>query len=178
MQHLSPLPRRDKRRTSHPWLWHWQNGWHLQSYGRTSRTERDGCGVGDDRPVDGRIKIFGGAGVEAFFQSSTRVPCKFLKFTSGGQLVHINAENDVEVWDLEKQTLGCSLRWESKITAFTEIPGTQFMLIHPSFFLKPSICCSVSSSQDRDYKLIVLVDAPVLNCKEKEYNYRIFLKHS
>lgn len=128
--------------------------------------------------VDGRIKIFGGAGVEAFFQSSTRVPCKFLKFTSGGQLVHINAENDVEVWDLEKQTLGCSLRWESKITAFTEIPGTQFMLIHPSFFLKPSICCSVSSSQDRDYKLIVLVDAPVLNCKEKEYNYRIFLKHS
>ncbi|XP_073394208.1 uncharacterized protein [Physcomitrium patens] len=29
--------------------------------------------------VDGRIKIFGGAGVEAFFQSSTRVPCKFLK---------------------------------------------------------------------------------------------------
>lgn len=31
---------------------------------------------------DGRIKIFGGAGVEAFFQSSTRVPCKFLKVSN------------------------------------------------------------------------------------------------
>lgn len=52
--------------------------------------------------LNGQIKVLGAPGVEALFLSPTRAPCKFLQFTSEGrQLVHITAQNEIEVQDLQ-----------------------------------------------------------------------------
>jgi len=78
--------------------------------------------------LNGQIKVLGAPGVEALFLSPTRAPCKFLQFTSGGgQLVHITAQNEIEMWDLGNQEKICTLKWESDITSFTVIEDTQLM---------------------------------------------------
>ncbi|CAM6044887.1 unnamed protein product [Sphagnum compactum] len=80
--------------------------------------------------LDGRIKLFGLPGVEILLQSPTPAPCKFLKFMNNGeQLVQITTQNNIEIWNLEKQELACSLKWEHDITAIAMLQGTPYMYI-------------------------------------------------
>jgi WD40 repeat protein len=88
--------------------------------------------------LDGRIKLFGLPGVEILLQSPTPAPCKFLKFMNNGeQLVQITTQNNIEIWNLEKQELACSLKWEHDITAIAMLQGTPYMYLflnsHGSF---------------------------------------------
>ncbi|CAK9192647.1 unnamed protein product [Sphagnum jensenii] len=80
--------------------------------------------------LDGRIKLFGLPGLEILLQSPTPAPCKFLKFMNNGeQLVQITTQNNIEIWNLEKQELACSLEWEHDITAIAMLQGTPYMYI-------------------------------------------------
>ncbi|CAK9191089.1 unnamed protein product [Sphagnum troendelagicum] len=80
--------------------------------------------------LDGRIKLFGLPGLEILLQSPTPAPCKFLKFMNNGeQLVQITTQNNIEIWNLEKQELACSLKWEHDITAIATLQGTPYMYI-------------------------------------------------
>ncbi|CAK9858240.1 unnamed protein product [Sphagnum jensenii] len=80
--------------------------------------------------LDGRIKLFGLPGLEILLQSPTPAPGKFLKFMNNGeQLVQITTQNNIEIWNLEKQELACSLKWEHDITAIATLQGTPYMYI-------------------------------------------------
>ncbi|CAM6091418.1 unnamed protein product [Calypogeia fissa] len=79
---------------------------------------------------DGRIKILGAVGVEGLFHSSSCVPCKFLEFLNNrGLLVHVNTQNDIEVWDVEQRELVYWTKWEDEITSFNVLQGSSFMFL-------------------------------------------------
>jgi syntaxin-binding protein 5 len=48
---------------------------------------------------------------------------------NGEQLVQITTQNNIEIWNLEKQELACSLKWEHDITAIATLQGTPYMYI-------------------------------------------------
>ncbi|KAG0570226.1 hypothetical protein KC19_6G145700 [Ceratodon purpureus] len=80
--------------------------------------------------LDGRIKLFGAPGIEALLQSPLRAPCKYLEFMNhGGQLVSVTTQNDIEVWNLGKLELACSIKWEHDITAIAVLQGTTYMYL-------------------------------------------------
>lgn len=79
---------------------------------------------------DGRIKVFGAAGLENFLQSSKQSPIRFLQFLNNqGLLVSTNAENDIEVWDISTVRLVGSQKWEKDVTALAVIQDTIFLYI-------------------------------------------------
>ncbi|XP_057979666.1 uncharacterized protein LOC131165686 isoform X2 [Malania oleifera] len=80
--------------------------------------------------LDGRIKVIGGDNIEGLLISPNRSPFKNLEFLHNqGLLVSVSNENDVQVWDLEHRCLASSVLWESNITAFSVIYGTNYMYI-------------------------------------------------
>lgn len=79
---------------------------------------------------DGRIKVIGGDNIECLLVSPKPVPLKNLEFLQNqGFLVSVSNENVVQVWDLERRRLASNLRWESNISAFSVVCGTNYMYI-------------------------------------------------
>ncbi|PON51137.1 WD repeat containing protein [Parasponia andersonii] len=80
--------------------------------------------------LDGRIKVIGGDGIEGIFISPKQLPYKNIEFLQNqGYLVSILNDNDIQIWNLERRCLVCCLHWESSITAFTAIHGSNFMYV-------------------------------------------------
>ncbi|XP_051121532.1 uncharacterized protein LOC127244960 isoform X2 [Andrographis paniculata] len=78
--------------------------------------------------LDGRIKVVGGDNIEALLISPKALPFKNLEFLQNqGFLVSVSNENEIQVWDLEKRCISSSVKWESNITAFSVISGTNYM---------------------------------------------------
>ncbi|VFQ77470.1 unnamed protein product [Cuscuta campestris] len=79
---------------------------------------------------DGRIKVVGGDYIEGLLVSHKPHPFKNLEFLENqGFIVSISNENEIQVWDLENKHLSSTLKWESNITAFSVIYGTQYMCL-------------------------------------------------
>ncbi|XP_024989537.1 uncharacterized protein LOC112524114 [Cynara cardunculus var. scolymus] len=79
---------------------------------------------------DGRIKVIGGDNIECLLISPKPVPLKNLEFLQNqGFLVSVSNENVVQVWDLERRCLASNLRWESNISAFSVVCGTNYMYV-------------------------------------------------
>ncbi|XVE76566.1 hypothetical protein DITRI_Ditri12bG0183600 [Diplodiscus trichospermus] len=86
--------------------------------------------------LDGRIKVIGGDGIEGLLISPKQLPYKYLEFIQNqGFLISISNDNDIQVWNLENRCLACCLQWESNITAFSAISGSQFMYIGDEYGL-------------------------------------------
>ncbi|KAK9063361.1 hypothetical protein SSX86_017231 [Deinandra increscens subsp. villosa] len=80
--------------------------------------------------LDGRIKVIGGDNIECLLLSPTPVPLKYLEFLENqGYLVSVSNENVVQVWDLEQRRLASKLHWESNISAFSVVCGTNYMYV-------------------------------------------------
>ncbi|KAI3731155.1 hypothetical protein L1987_62338 [Smallanthus sonchifolius] len=80
--------------------------------------------------LDGRIKVIGGDNIECLLISPNPVPLKYLEFFQNqGYLVSVSNENVVQVWDLEQRRLASILQWESNISAFSVVCGTNYMYI-------------------------------------------------
>ncbi|KAF8397271.1 hypothetical protein HHK36_016182 [Tetracentron sinense] len=86
--------------------------------------------------LDGRIKVIGGDNIEGLLVSPKQLPYKSLEFLQNqGFLVSVSNENDIQVWDLEHRCIACCLQWESNITAFSVIYGTNFMYVGDEYGL-------------------------------------------
>ncbi|XP_062002443.1 uncharacterized protein LOC133720246 [Rosa rugosa] len=86
--------------------------------------------------LDGRIKVIGGDGIEGLLISPKQLPYKYIEFLHNqGYLVSILNDNNIEVWNLEGRCLVCSLEWESNITAFSVIHGSNLMYVGDEYAL-------------------------------------------
>ncbi|KAK7276405.1 hypothetical protein RIF29_17544 [Crotalaria pallida] len=80
--------------------------------------------------LDGRIKVLGGDNIEGILFSPKHTSFKNLEFLENqGFLVSISSDNEIQVWDLESRQIASALKWESTITAFSVIYGTNYMYI-------------------------------------------------
>ncbi|KAL0452719.1 UNVERIFIED_CONTAM: Syntaxin-binding protein 5 [Sesamum latifolium] len=80
--------------------------------------------------LDGRIKVVGGDNIEGLLISPKALSFKNLEFLQNqGFLVSVSNENEIQVWDLEKRRLSSNIQWESNITAFAVISGTNFIYV-------------------------------------------------
>ncbi|KAL8463043.1 hypothetical protein ACS0TY_033889 [Phlomoides rotata] len=80
--------------------------------------------------LDGRIKVIGGGNIEGLLISHKALPFKHLEFLQNqGFLVSVSNENEIQVWDLEKRHISSNIKWESNITAFSVISGTNYMYL-------------------------------------------------
>ncbi|BBN19258.1 protein MpTOMOSYN11 [Marchantia polymorpha subsp. ruderalis] len=80
--------------------------------------------------TDGRVKLQGADGIEALLQSRRQVACKFLEFMNNrGFLLHINTQNEIEVWDYERKESVYLEPWDGDITSFYVLQGSPFMLL-------------------------------------------------
>lgn len=80
--------------------------------------------------LDGRIKVIGSDGIECLLISPKPVPFKNLEFLQNqGFLVSVSNENLVQIWDLEHRRLASNLKWESNISAFSVVCGTNYMYL-------------------------------------------------
>ncbi|KAK4756041.1 hypothetical protein SAY87_009798 [Trapa incisa] len=80
--------------------------------------------------LDGRIKVVGGDNIEVLLVSTKQLPFKFLVFLQNqGYMTSVSNENEIQVWDLTHQSIACSMQWDSNITAFSVIRGTNYMYI-------------------------------------------------
>ncbi|XP_043724332.1 uncharacterized protein LOC122671267 isoform X2 [Telopea speciosissima] len=86
--------------------------------------------------LDGRIKIIGGDNIEGLLMSPKQLSYKHLEFLHNqGFLVGVSNINDIQVWDLEHRCIAFCLPWDSNITAFSVIYGTQFMYVGDEYGL-------------------------------------------
>ncbi|XP_042036243.1 uncharacterized protein LOC121782456 isoform X1 [Salvia splendens] len=80
--------------------------------------------------LDGRIKVIGGGNIEALLISPTALPFKYLEFLQNqGFLVSVSNENEIQVWDLGMRCISSKIKWESTITAFSVISGTNYIYL-------------------------------------------------
>ncbi|KAK7373911.1 hypothetical protein VNO80_07331 [Phaseolus coccineus] len=80
--------------------------------------------------LDGRLKVIGGDNIEGLLVSPKHLPYKYLEFLQNqGHIVGVLNDNDIQVWNLESRSLVCSLQWESDITAFSVVSGSQFIYV-------------------------------------------------
>ncbi|GER54476.1 transducin family protein / WD-40 repeat family protein [Striga asiatica] len=80
--------------------------------------------------LDGRIKVVGGDNIEGLLTSFKAVPFKNLEFLQNqGFLVSVSYENEIQVWDLVKRRISSNMQWESNITAFSVVSGTNYMYV-------------------------------------------------
>ncbi|KAL1533424.1 hypothetical protein AAHA92_33309 [Salvia divinorum] len=80
--------------------------------------------------LDGRIKVIGGDNIEALLISPTALPFKYLEFLQNqGFLVSVSNENEIQVWDLGMRCISSKIKWESTITAFSVISGTNYIYL-------------------------------------------------
>ncbi|ONI03742.1 hypothetical protein PRUPE_6G279100 [Prunus persica] len=86
--------------------------------------------------LDGRIKVIGGDGIEGLLISPKQLPYKYIEFLQNqGYLVSILNDNDIQVWNLESRCLVYCLEWESNITAFSVINGSNLMYVGDDYAL-------------------------------------------
>ncbi|KAH7849902.1 hypothetical protein Vadar_024735 [Vaccinium darrowii] len=79
---------------------------------------------------DGRIKLFGSDYSQAILESNVAVPSKFLKFLENqGILLNVNANNQIEVWDIDTKVLSHVHVFKEEITSFTVIQHSLFMYV-------------------------------------------------
>ncbi|KAL3617493.1 hypothetical protein CASFOL_037814 [Castilleja foliolosa] len=108
--------------------------------------------------LDGRIKLFGDDNIEGLLVSPKLMPYKHLEFLQNqGILVSITNDNDIQlqVWDLERRSIACSLQWESNVTAFSVISGSSFMYVGDEYGLMSVLKYNPESGQllQMDYQL-------------------------
>ncbi|PQQ01050.1 uncharacterized protein Pyn_18909 [Prunus yedoensis var. nudiflora] len=85
---------------------------------------------------DGRIKVIGGDGIEGLLISPKQLPYKYIEFLQNqGYLVSILNDNNIQVWNLESRCLVYCLEWESNITAFSVINGSNLMYVGDDYAL-------------------------------------------
>ncbi|KAM1597810.1 hypothetical protein EV1_032583 [Malus domestica] len=86
--------------------------------------------------LDGRIKVIGDDGIEGLFISPKQLPYKYIEFLQNqGYLVSILNDNDIQVWNLESRSLVYCLEWETNITAFSVIHGSNLMYVGDEYAL-------------------------------------------
>ncbi|PKA47754.1 hypothetical protein AXF42_Ash014531 [Apostasia shenzhenica] len=79
---------------------------------------------------DGRIKLFGWDGAQAFLQSEEAVPSKFLQFLENqGILLSVNTNNHIEVWDVAAKQLRDVYMFNGEITSFVVIEQSFFIYV-------------------------------------------------
>ncbi|KAL6534388.1 hypothetical protein OROHE_013313 [Orobanche hederae] len=106
--------------------------------------------------LDGRIKVIGGNNIEGLLISPKLSAYKYLEFLQNqGFLVSITTDNDIQVWDLERRSIACSLQWESNVTAFSVISGSSFMYAGDEYGLMSVLKYDLDSGQllQTDYQL-------------------------
>ncbi|KAL6520905.1 hypothetical protein OROGR_017474 [Orobanche gracilis] len=106
--------------------------------------------------LDGRIKVIGGNNIEGLLISPKLSAYKYLEFLQNqGFLVSITIDNDIQVWDLERRSVACSLQWESNVTAFSVISGSSFMYVGDEYGLLSVLKYDLDSGQllQTDYQL-------------------------
>ncbi|CAO2825683.1 unnamed protein product [Amaranthus hypochondriacus] len=80
--------------------------------------------------LDGRIKVIGSHNIEGLLTSPKEIPFKNLEFLENqGFLIAVSNENDIQVWDLAHRCIATVLQWDSNITAFCVIEGTNYMYL-------------------------------------------------
>ncbi|XP_030537203.1 uncharacterized protein LOC115745765 isoform X2 [Rhodamnia argentea] len=98
--------------------------------------------------LDGRIKVIGGDGIEGLFVSPRQVPIKHLEFLRNqGILVSISNDNYIQVWNLESRSLASCLQWESNVTAFSVIAGSNFIYVGDEHGLLSVLKCDAESGE-------------------------------
>lgn len=98
--------------------------------------------------LDGRIKVIGGDGIEGLFMSPRQLPIKHLEFLRNqGILVSISNDNYIQVWNLERRSLASCLQWQSNITAFSVITGSNFIYIGDDHGLLSVLKCNAESGE-------------------------------
>lgn len=79
---------------------------------------------------DGRIKLFGRDNTQALLQSEEAVPSKFLQFLENqGILLNVNANNKIEVWDVDTHKLCHVYTFNEEITSFSIIQRSFYMYV-------------------------------------------------
>lgn len=82
---------------------------------------------------DCRIKLFGNGHSQTLLESSEAIPSKFMQFIENqGILLNINADNHIEVWDVDRKLLSHVRVIKEEITSFMVIPRTEYMYVGDS----------------------------------------------
>ncbi|CAH9105937.1 unnamed protein product [Cuscuta europaea] len=82
---------------------------------------------------DGRIKVFGRDGAQALLESPNMVSSKFLQFMENqGFLIKLNADNHIEVWDVDQKNLSNVHDLKRNITSLTVVQHTPYMYVGDS----------------------------------------------
>ncbi|CAL5366047.1 unnamed protein product [Camellia sinensis] len=79
---------------------------------------------------DGQVKLYGKDSTQAILESTETVPSKFLKFFENqGILLNVNANNHIEVWDMDKKLLSHVHVFKEEITSFTVMQLSLYMYV-------------------------------------------------
>eukprot|EP00899_Mesostigma_viride_P012212 jgi/Mesvir1/20992/Mv08053-RA.1 len=81
---------------------------------------------------DGRIKVFGGQGIEGLFFSNAKRGCKLLQFVPNcPRLVYLSVADDLEVWDLDMRKMVAAGKWNANksITALHPVRNSGFIYL-------------------------------------------------
>ncbi|KAL7231198.1 hypothetical protein ACSBR2_009461 [Camellia fascicularis] len=79
---------------------------------------------------DGQVKLYGKDSSQAILESTETVPSKFLKFFKNqGILLNVNANNHIEVWDMDKKFLSHVHVFKEEITSFTVMQLSLYMYV-------------------------------------------------
>ncbi|XP_052190065.1 uncharacterized protein LOC127799878 isoform X2 [Diospyros lotus] len=82
---------------------------------------------------DGRIKLYGKGNTQAILESPETIASKFLEFFENqGILLNVNANNQIEVWDLERNFLSHVHDFKDDITSFTVMQQSLYMFVGDS----------------------------------------------
>jgi WD40 repeat protein len=82
---------------------------------------------------DGRIKLFGKDNTQTLLESTENASSKFLQIIENqGILLNVNANNNIEVWDLDKNLLSDVHVFHEEITSFTVVPHTLYIYVGDS----------------------------------------------
>ncbi|CAA0836799.1 Transducin/WD40 repeat-like superfamily protein [Striga hermonthica] len=82
---------------------------------------------------DGQIKLFGKDGSQALLESPEIMLSKFLLFIENqGILLHVNTNNNIEVWDLDNKFLSGVHHFEKEIASFTAMRNGVYLYVGDS----------------------------------------------
>uniref|UniRef100_A0A5B7B5H0 Lethal giant larvae (Lgl)-like C-terminal domain-containing protein n=2 Tax=Davidia involucrata TaxID=16924 RepID=A0A5B7B5H0_DAVIN len=83
--------------------------------------------------VDGRIKLYGKDNTQALLESTETVPSKFLQFIENqGILLNVNANNHIEVWDIDRKLLSHVHVHKEEVTSFTVMQRNAYIYVGDS----------------------------------------------
>ncbi|XP_051141095.1 uncharacterized protein LOC127258338 isoform X2 [Andrographis paniculata] len=82
---------------------------------------------------DGQIKLFGKCGSQAILESPETAPSKFLLFVKNqGILLNVNANNHIEVWDIDRKHLSAVHHYEKDIASFVAMHNAPYLYVGDS----------------------------------------------